>query len=117
MSKETMMKLKYLMLDTEQTQQWINHLFNKAKEEYFNKGLYDDVTEINSAQDKALMCLEIYKKNRKCFRKTRKRRNIKNFNGVIMTGKEYLIDYIQNHNGEEIYEIIKKNRTLEFYIY
>ena len=25
-----------------------------------------------------------------------------------MTGKEYLIDYIQNHNGEEIYEIIKK---------
>ena len=62
MNKDTMMKLKYLMLDTEQTQWWINHLFNKAKEEYFNKGLYDDVTEINSAQDKALMCLEIYKK-------------------------------------------------------
>ena len=24
-----------------------------------------------------------------------------------MTGKEYLIDYIQNHNAEEIYDLIK----------
>ena len=25
-----------------------------------------------------------------------------------MTGKEYLINYMQNHNGEEIYELIKR---------
>ena len=25
-----------------------------------------------------------------------------------MTGKEYLIDYMRKHNGEEIYDLIKK---------
>lgn len=33
-----------------------------------------------------------------------------------MTGKEYLIDYIQNHSGEEIYDLIKniEEATLEY---
>lgn len=31
-----------------------------------------------------------------------------------MTGKEYLIDYIQNHNGEEIYDLIKKIEHLTY---
>ena len=29
-----------------------------------------------------------------------------------MTGKEYLIDYIQNHNSEEIYDLIKNIEKL-----
>lgn len=33
-----------------------------------------------------------------------------------MTGKEYLIDYIQNHSSEEIYDLIKniEEATLEY---
>lgn len=31
-----------------------------------------------------------------------------------MTGKEYLIDYIQNHNSEEIYDLIKNIEKLTF---
>ena len=33
-----------------------------------------------------------------------------------MTGKEYLIDYMQNHNAEEIYDLIKDIEyfTLEY---
>ena len=31
-----------------------------------------------------------------------------------MTGKEYLIDYMQNHNSEEIYDLIKNIEKLTF---
>lgn len=33
-----------------------------------------------------------------------------------MTGKEYLIDYMQNHSSEEIYDLIKniEEATLEY---
>ena len=31
-----------------------------------------------------------------------------------MTGKEYLIDYIQNHNSEEIYNLIKDLEEFSF---
>ena len=31
-----------------------------------------------------------------------------------MTGKEYLINYIQNHSGEEIYDLIKKIEYLTY---
>lgn len=31
-----------------------------------------------------------------------------------MTGKEYLVDYIQNHNAEEIYNMIK---DIEYFTY
>ena len=31
-----------------------------------------------------------------------------------MTGKEYLIGYIQNHSGEEIYDLIKKIEYLTY---